>query len=203
MKVTCSWPTTPLYQAYHDYEWGRPIHDDQRQFEHLCLESLQCGLSWLTILNKRDIIRQCFDYFDIDAVAQYTETDIERIMSTDGMLKSRKKIEAIINNAQAFQRIQDEFGSFCEYIWAFTNYKTLIYEGHSEGRVPAKNELSTRISKDLKKRGFKFVGPVTIYSHLQASGLINDHGKDCPCFNEINEANPVVYMTIVRERIRI
>lgn len=203
MKVTCSWPTTPLYQAYHDYEWGRPIHEDQRQFEHLCLESLQCGLSWLTILNKREIIRQCFDYFDIDAVAQYTETDIERIMSTDGMLKSRKKIEAIINNAQAFQRIQDEFGSFCEYIWAFTNYKTLIYEGHSEGRVPAKNELSTRISKDLKKRGFKFVGPVTIYSHLQASGLINDHGKDCPCFNEINEANPVVYMTIVRERIRI
>ena len=196
MKVTCSWPTTPLYQAYHDYEWGRPIHEDQRQFEHLCLESLQCGLSWLTILNKREIIRQCFDYFDIDAVAQYTETDIERIMSTDGMLKSRKKIEAIINNAQAFQRIQDEFGSFCEYIWAFTNYKTLIYEGHSEGRVPAKNELSTRISKDLKKRGSKFVGPVTIYSHLQASGLINDHGKDCPCFNEINEANPVVYITI-------
>ena len=196
MKVTCSWPTTPLYQAYHDYEWGRPIHDDQRQFEHLCLESLQCGLSWLTILNKREIIRQCFDYFDVDAVAKYTETDIERIMSTEGMLKSRKKIEAIINNAQAFQRIQDEFGSFCEYIWAFTNYKTLIYEGHSEGRVPAKNELSTRISKDLKKRGFKFVGPVTIYSHLQASGLINDHGKDCPCFNEINEANPVVYITI-------
>ena len=196
MKVTCSWPTTPLYQAYHDYEWGRPIHDDQHQFEHLCLESLQCGLSWLTILNKRDIIRQCFDYFDVDAVAKYTETDIERIMSTEGMLKSRKKIEAIINNAQAFQRIQDEFGSFCEYIWAFTNHKALIYEGHSEGRVPAKNELSTRISKDLKKRGFKFVGPVTIYSHLQASGLINDHGKDCPCFNEINEANPVVYMTI-------
>ena len=196
MKVTCSWPTTPLYQAYHDYEWGRPIHDDQRQFEHLCLESLQCGLSWLTILNKRDIIRQCFVYFDVDAVAKYTETDIERIMSTEGMLKSRKKIEAIINNAQAFQRIQDEFGSFCEYIWAFTNHKTLIYKGHSEGRVPAKNELSTRISKDLKKRGFKFVGPVTIYSHLQASGLINDHGKDCPCFNEINEANPVVYMTI-------
>ena len=196
MKVTCSWPTTPLYQAYHDYEWGRPIHDDQRQFEHLCLESLQCGLSWLTILNKREIIRQCFDYFDVDAVAEYTETDIERIMSTEGMLKSRKKIEAIINNAQAFQRIQAEFGSFCEYIWAFTNHKTLIYKGHSEGRVTAKNELSTRISKDLKKRGLKFVGPVTIYSHLQASGLINDHGKDCPCFNEINEANPVVYMTI-------
>lgn len=195
MTVNCSWPTTPLYQSYHDHEWGRPIHDDQRQFEHLCLESLQCGLSWLTILNKREVIRQCFNHFDVDMVAQYTETDIERIMSTEGMLKSRKKIEAIINNAQAFQRIQEEFGYFCEYIWSFTNYKTIIYEGHPEGDVPAKNELSTRISTDLKKRGFKFVGPVTIYSHLQASGLINDHGKDCPCFDEINKENPVVYVS--------
>ena len=193
MKVICTWPTTPLYQSYHDDEWGRPIHDDQHQFEHLCLESLQCGLSWLTILNKRHIIRQCFDDFDVERVAHYTEADVERIMSTEGMLKSRPKIEAIINNAKAFQCIQEEFGSFCEYIWAFTNFKTLVYEGHPEGQVPAKNELSTRISKELKKRGFKFVGPVTIYSHLQASGLINDHGKDCPCFNEINKANPVVY----------
>lgn len=196
MTVNCSWPTTPLYQSYHDHEWGRPIHDDQRQFEHLCLESLQCGLSWLTILNKREVIRQCFNHFDVDAVAQYTEIDIERIMSTEGMLKSRKKIEAIINNAKAFQRIQAEFGSFCNYIWAFTNYKTIIYEDHPEGNVPAKNELSTRISKDLKKRGFKFVGPVTIYSHLQASGLINDHGKDCPCFDEINIANPIMYVSV-------
>lgn len=195
MTVNCSWPTTPLYQSYHDHEWGRPIYDDQRQFEHLCLESLQCGLSWLTILNKREVIRQCFNHFDVDAVAQYTEIDIERIMSTEGMLKSCKKIEAIINNAKAFQRIQAEFGSFCEYIWAFTNYKTIVYKGHPEGDVPAKNELSTRISKDLKKRGFKFVGPVTIYSHLQASGLINDHGKDCPCFDEINQENPVVYIS--------
>lgn len=195
MTVNCSWPTTPLYQSYHDHEWGRPIHDDQRQFEHICLESLQCGLSWLTILNKREVIRQCFNHFDVDAVAQYTEIDIERIMRTEGMLKSRKKIEAIINNAKAFQRIQTEFGSFCNYIWAFTNYKTIIYKGHSDGNVPAKNELSTRISKDLKKRGFKFVGPVTIYSHLQASGLINDHGKDCPCFNEINIANPTMYVS--------
>lgn len=195
MKVTCSWPTTPLYQSYHDHEWGRPIHDDQCQFEHLCLESLQCGLSWLTILNKREIIRQCFNHFDVAIVAQYTETDIERIMSAEGMLKSRKKIEAIINNAKAFQRIQAEFGSFCGYIWAFNNHKTIIYKGHPEGDIPAKNELSTRISKDLKKRGFKFVGPVTIYSHLQASGLINDHGKDCPCFDEINRENPVVYVS--------
>ena len=184
--TTCEWPTTPLYQAYHDHEWGWPIHDDRLQFEHLCLESLQCGLSWLTILNKRDIIRGCFDHFDIDTVASYGESDVERILQTEGMLKSRPKIEAIINNASAFKDIQDEFGSFCNYIWAFTDHKTIIYDNHPNGQVPAKNGLSTRISKDLKKRGFKFVGPVTIYSHLQASGLINDHGKDCPCFDEIN-----------------
>ena len=184
--TTCEWPTTPLYQAYHDHECGRPIHDDRLQFEHLCLESLQCGLSWLTILNKRDIIRGCFDHFDIDTVASYGESDVERILQTEGMLKSRPKIAAIINNASAFKRIQSEFGSFCNYIWAFTDHKTIIYESHPDGNIPAKNGLSTRISKDLKKRGFKFVGPVTIYSHLQASGLINDHGKDCPCFDEIN-----------------
>ena len=110
------------------------------------------------------------------------------------MLKSRPKIEAIINNASAFKRIQDEFGSFCNYIWAFTDNKTIIYESHPDGHVPAKNGLSTRISKDLKKRGFKFVGPVTVYSHLQASGLINDHGKDCPCFDEINKTADIVQL---------
>lgn len=178
---------------------GRPIHDDRLQFEHLCLESLQCGLSWLTILNKRDIIRGCFDHFDIDTVASYGESDVERILQTEGMLKSRPKIEAIINNASAFKGIQDEFGSFCNYIWAFTDNKTIIYESHPDGHVPAKNGLSTRISKDLKKRGFKFVGPVTIYSHLQASGLINDHGKDCPCFSEINKLADIVQLPVDAE----
>lgn len=197
--ATCEWSTTPLYQAYHDHEWGRPIHDDQLQFEHLCLESLQCGLSWLTILNKRDIIRGCFDHFDIDTVASYGESDVERILQTEGMLKSHPKIEAIINNASAFKDIQDEFGSFCNYIWAFTDNKTIIYESHSDGNIPAKNGLSTRISKDLKKRGFKFVGPVTIYSHLQASGLINDHGNDCPCFSEINKLADIVQLPVDAE----
>lgn len=197
--ATCEWPTTPLYQAYHDHEWGWPIHDDRLQFEHLCLESLQCGLSWLTILNKRDIIRGCFDHFDIDTIASYGESDIDRIMQTEGMLKSRPKIAAIINNASAFKRIQSEFGSFCNYIWAFTDDKTIIYESHPDGHVPAKNGLSTRISKDLKKRGFKFVGPVTIYSHLQASGLINDHGKDCPCFSEINKLADIVQLPVDAE----
>jgi len=114
--ATCEWPTTPLYQAYHDHEWGRPIHDDRLQFEHLCLESLQCGLSWLTILNKRDIIRGCFDHFDIDTVASYGESDVERILQTEGMLKSRPKIEAIINNASAFKDIQDAISGLSQTI---------------------------------------------------------------------------------------
>ena len=150
-------------------------------------------------MNKRDIIRGCFDHFDIGTVASYGESDIDRIMQTEGMLKSRPKIEAIINNASAFKRIQDEFGSFCNYIWAFTDNKTIIYESHPDGHVPAKNGLSTRISKDLKKRGFKFVGPVTIYSHLQASGLINDHGNDCPCFSEINKLADIVQLPVDAE----
>lgn len=194
-KFICEWPTTPLYHAYHDYEWGRPVHDDQHQFEHLCLENLQCGLSWLTILNKREIIRSCFDHFDIDKVARYTEDDVQRILQTEGMIKARRKIEAIINNARAFQEVQREFGSFCDYIWAFTGHKTIIYDGHPEGKVPPKNGLSTRISQDLKRRGFKFVGPVTIYAHMQAAGLINDHAKDCPCFHEINANADVVHLS--------
>ena len=195
-KITCEWPTTPLYHEYHDYEWGRPIHDDQLQFEHLCLENLQCGLSWLTILNKRDIIRACFDQFDIDTVAAYGESDIERIMQTEGMVKYRLKIEAIINNASAFKRIQSEFGSFCNYIWGSQIIRQLSMKTILKGIFLLKMVSSTRISKDLKKRGFKFVGPVTIYSHLQASGLINDHGKDCPCFEEINKTADIVRLPV-------
>ena len=142
------------------------------------LESLQCGLSWLTILNKRDIIRQCFEHFNVDAVAQYTETDIERIMSTEGMLKSRKKIESIINNAQAFQRIQDELDPFANIYGLLPIIRPLFTKAIQRERCLLKMNCLRGISKDLKTRGFKFVGPVTIYSHLQASGLINDHGKD-------------------------
>lgn len=190
---TCQWPTTPLYQEYHDHEWGRPVHDDQKQFEHLMLEVMQCGLSWITVLNKREDLRVAFDGFDYKKIALYTDADVERIMNAPNVIRSERKIRAIIHNAQRFIEVQRDFGSFCQYIWAFTGGKTLIYEGHPEGNIPAKNELSERISKDLKKRGFKFVGPVTIYSHLQASGLINDHGRDCPCFDDINQGANIAY----------
>lgn len=190
---TCEWPTTPLYQDYHDHEWGRPVHDDQKQFEHLMLEVMQCGLSWITVLSKREDLRIAFDGFDYKKIALYTDADVERIMNAPNVIRSERKIRAIIHNAQRFIEVQRDFGSFCNYIWAFTGGKTLIYEGHPEGNIPAKNELSERISKDLKQRGFKFLGPVTIYSHLQASGLINDHGRDCPCFDDINESTNIVY----------
>lgn len=190
---TCEWPTTPLYQDYHDHEWGRPVHDDKKQFEHLMLEVMQCGLSWITVLNKREDLRIAFDGFDYKKIALYTDADVERIMNAPNVIRSERKIRAIIHNAQCFIEVQREFGSFCNYIWAFTGGKTLVYEGHPEGNIPAKNELSERISNDLKQRGFKFLGPVTIYSHLQASGLINDHGRDCPCFDDINESMNIVY----------
>ena len=146
-KITCEWPTTPLYQAYHDYEWGRPIHDDRLQFEHLCLESLQCGLSWLTILNKRDIIRGCFDNFDIEAVSSYGESDIDRIMRTEGMLKSRPKIAAIISNASAFKRIQSEFGSFCNYIGLSQITRQLSMTGILKGRYPLRTAYLRALAK--------------------------------------------------------
>lgn len=190
---TCEWPTTPLYQDYHDHEWGRPVHDDKKQFEHLMLEVMQCGLSWITVLNKREDLRIAFDGFDYKKIALYTDADVERIMNAPNVIRSERKIRAIIHNAQRFIEVQRDFGSFCNYIWAFTGGKTLVYEGHPEGNIPAKNELSERISNDLKQRGFKFLGPVTIYSYLQASGLINDHGRDCPCFDDINESTNIVY----------
>ncbi|WP_251423551.1 DNA-3-methyladenine glycosylase I [Veillonella agrestimuris] len=191
---TCTWPTTELYQVYHDHEWGRPVHDDKQQFEHLMLEVLQCGLSWITVLNKREDLRAAFDHFDYHIIAAYTDADVERIMDAPNVIRAERKIRAIINNAQRFLEIREEFGSFNAYIWAFTDHKTIVYEGHPEGNIPAKNELSECIAKDLKKRGFKFLGPVTVYSHLQASGLINDHGRDCPCFADINDTADVVFV---------
>ena len=191
----CSWADTDeITKRYHDREWGIPAHDDRRMFEYLTLECLQCGLSFGLMLRKREIFRSCFDGFDYSRIAQYGEADIERILSTEGMLKSRRKVEAIINNAKRYLEVRAEFGSFCKYLWAYTEGKTVIYEGHAQGAVPASNGLSARIAKDLKRRGFTFVGSVTIYSHLQASGLINDHADDCPCFKAINQEYPTVYL---------
>ena len=179
---------------YHDEEWGVPVHGDQKQFEYLMMEVMQCGLSWDTVLKKRDIFRACFDRFDFDKIAAYSEEDVERIMNTTGMIRSRRKIEAVIGNARIVQQIREEFGSFSDYLWGYTGGKTLLYKGHELGHVPASNALSEKISKDLKKRGMKYLGPVTVYAHLQACGIINDHQKDCDCYQRLVEQYPVEYI---------
>ena len=189
----CTWADmNEANRIYYDTEWGIPVHDDWHMFEHLMLECMQCGLSWDLMLKKREIFRSCFAGFDYDKIAKFTDEDVDRIMNTDGMIRSPRKIRAVIHNAQCFQKVQEEFGSFCDYIWGFSGGKTILYQGHDTGRIPVSNGLSEKISKDLKKRGFKYIGPVTIYSHLQACGIINDHDKECDCFRKINAVNPTV-----------
>ncbi len=191
----CGWAdVNERNKVYHDNEWGIPVHDDRKMFEHLMLECMQCGLSWDLMLKKREVFRSCFDGFDYDRIAEYDETDIERIMNTEDMIRSPRKIAAVINNARCFQKVREEFGSFCDYIWAYADNKVILYNGHSKpgGKIPVSNGLSKQISKDLKKRGFKYVGEVTIYSHLQACGIINDHDETCPCYAKINQMHPTV-----------
>lgn len=173
--------------CYHDDEWGIPVHDDLVQFEYLMLEVMQCGLSWNLMIEKREIFRECFDGFDFEKIANYTEQDVKRILEHPGMIRADRKVWAIISNAKCFIDIRNEFGSFDDYLWAYTSGKTILYMGHQKGDVPAKNGLSDRISKDLKKRGFKYLGPVVIYSHLQACGMINDHAEYCFRYKYINE----------------
>lgn len=188
----CSWSnTTDLYINYHDSEWGIPVHDDRLLFEYLFLEVFQCGLSWLLMLQKRETFRACFDDFDFNKIAKYNQDDVRRIMSKENMIHSERKIKAIINNAQCFQQIIKEFGSFSCYLWAFSDNKTIIYEGHGNGVLPVSNGLSGKISQDLKKRGFKYLGSTTIYSYLQSCGIINDHEYGCPQYRLIIEKFPV------------
>ncbi len=187
-----SWWNTKADEIYHNTEWGRPLHNDRKQFEFLMLEVMQCGLSWQLMLKKRAIFRQCFDNFDFNKIARYGAKDIKRILNTPNMIRSERKIKAVIQNAQAFLQIRKEFGSFSTFLWNYTDGKTILYAGHANGKVPAANGLSTHISQNLKKRGFTFLGPVTVYSHLQACGIINDHSTDCPLFKQINNKYPTV-----------
>ena len=190
---SCDWGFTfEAMRVYHDKEWGVPVHDDRRMFEHLMMEAMQCGLSWDLMIKKREIFRSCFDGFDFDRIAAYDEADVDRIMNTEGMIRSRRKIEAIINNAKCFQQIRKEYGSFDQWLWSFSGGKTILYIGHEKGSIPVSNGLSDQIARELKKRGFKFLGTVTVYSHLQACGIINDHGKDCPRYKYIVDNYPTV-----------
>ena len=169
-------PDDPLMMSYHDNEWGIPVHDDRKQFEFLCLESMQSGLSWKTILDKRENFRKAFSNFDPVKVADYTDADIERLMSDAGIVRNRRKIEAIVNNAQRFLEVQKEFGSFDNYIWQFTGHGTLRRDYE---QVPAQTPESEALSKDLRARDFKFMGPIVVYSHMQATGQVNDHHSTC------------------------
>ncbi|MCJ8497237.1 DNA-3-methyladenine glycosylase I [Chryseobacterium salipaludis] len=178
----CPWAEKDeLYRRYHDEEWGRPVHDDRKLFEFLLLESFQAGLSWHTILKKRENFRRAFDDFDCQKVAGYEETKVGELMENEGIIRNRLKIKAAIRNAQQFLRIQDEFGSFSKYIWAFVDGKTLVNIHRSMAEVPASTEISDRLSKDLKKRGFTFVGTTIMYAFMQAIGMVDDHLVNCPC----------------------
>ena len=189
----CNWETTSEANIrYHDTEWGVPLHDDRGQFEFLMMEVMQCGLSWDLMIRKREIFRGCFDNFEYDRIAGYDERDIDRIMNTEGMIRSRRKIEAVINNARCFQKIRAEFGSFSEYLWAYSDGKTILYNRHELGWIPVSNGLSDKISRDLRRRGFKYLGTITVYSHLQACGIINDHDKNCERYREIVSKYPTV-----------
>jgi len=179
----CGWcGTDPLYVAYHDNEWGREVYDDQTMFEFLVLESAQAGLSWITILRKRENYRKAFTRFNAKKVAAFTSKDVERLLLNAGIVRNRLKIEATINNAQRFLEVQKEFGSFCDYLRSFLpDGKPIINHWKTLDEIPASTSLSDTISKDMKKRGFKFFGTTICYAHLQATGYVNDHLTDCFC----------------------
>lgn len=178
----CDWVSTDeLYINYHDNEWGKPVYDDATIFEFLVLESFQAGLSWITILKKREHFREALDQFDYKKIVHYSEEKVEALMQDAGIVRNRLKILATINNAQRFLEVQKEFGTFSDYIWSFVGGKPLVNSFKSIQEVPATTEISDVLSKDLKKRGFKFLGSTVVYAHMQATGMVNDHIVDCIC----------------------
>lgn len=186
MTNRCAWPIgNDLMINYHDCEWGEPLHNDTKIFEFMVLDAFQAGLSWLTIIKKRENFRKAFDNYDVIKIANYTDEDFNRLMNDAGIIRNRLKITATIENAKQYQKVQQEFGSFDSYIWHFTDGKTIVNKWKSLNELPAKTELSDRISKDLLKRGFKFVGSTIIYAFMQAMGIVNDHTIDCFRYEEL------------------
>jgi DNA-3-methyladenine glycosylase I len=176
----CPWATTDLAIEYHDREWGVPVHDDRRFFEFLILEGAQAGLSWNTILKKRENYRAAFHEFDPEVVARYTRRDEARLLANPGIVRNRLKVAASIANARAFLAVQEEFGSFDQYIWRFVDGRPIQNRRRTLAQIPARTEVSDTLSKDLKKRQFKFVGTTIMYAHMQATGMVNDHLVSCP-----------------------
>jgi DNA-3-methyladenine glycosylase I len=176
----CGWcNSSELYQKYHDEEWGVPVYEDTKLFEFLLLETFQAGLSWITILNKRENFRAAFDAFDYKKIANYSEDKIQDLLQDSGIIRNQLKVRSAVSNAIAFMKIQEEFGSFSKYIWGFTNGKPIVNNRKNLSEVQATTPLSDAISKDLKKRGFKFVGSTVVYAHMQATGMVDDHVADC------------------------
>lgn len=186
MKKRCAWVSdNPLYIAYHDKEWGVAVFDDAILFEFLILEGFQAGLSWISILKKRENFRVAFDNFDYKKIANYTEDKLIELKNNEGIIRNKLKIKASVTNARAFMKVQEEFGSFSNYLWNFVNGKPIINKFDKLTDVPTKTALSTKISKDLIKRGFKFVGPTIVYAFMEAIGMVNDHTTDCFRYKEI------------------
>jgi len=182
----CDWAgKEELYQNYHDREWGVPVYDDETLFEFLILEGFQAGLSWITILKKRENFREAFDNFDYHKIAKYQTPKIEQLLNNKGIVRNKLKINAAVTNANAFIKIREEFGSFSNYIWGFVDGKPIINHFKTLAEIPASTPLSDAISKDLKKRGFKFVGSTIIYAHMQATGMVMDHCTDCFRYQEL------------------
>jgi DNA-3-methyladenine glycosylase I len=176
----CGWcEKDDLYRDYHDKEWGQPVHDDRIMFEFLLLETFQAGLSWYTILSKRENFRSAFDNFDFERISRYSESKIQTLLQDSGIIRNQQKIRAAVSNAQAYRKVREEFGSFCSYFWSFTNGEPIDNTPQTLADIPTSTALSDLISKDLKKRGFKFVGSTVVYAHMQATGMVNDHVAGC------------------------
>ena len=185
-KQRCWWcGEDPLYVDYHDKEWGVPVYDDDKLFEFLILETFQAGLSWITVLRKRENFRNAFDNFDYKKIAKYNQKKVDSLLQDAGIIRNKLKVNATITNAQAFMKIQEEFGSFSDYIWSFVDGKPIKNKLKDRTNIPANTALSDTISKDLKKHGFKFVGTTVVYAHMQATGMVNDHLVDCFRYNEV------------------
>lgn len=190
-KKRCAWPAdNDLMIHYHDTEWGEPRHDDRQHFEFLILEAAQAGLSWLTILKRREGYRKAFANFDPKKVTRFNQQKIEKLLKDPGIIRNRLKVEAAVHNATPFMQVQKEFGSFDNYLWSFVDHKPVVRIHKTGKTIPATTELSDRVSRDLKKRGFKFVGSTVIYAHLQAVGIVNDHLVSCFRHKEILTKNP-------------
>ncbi len=185
-KTRCKWADSdPLYHRYHDQEWGVPVYDDKTIFEFLILEGFQAGLSWLTILKKRENFRRAFDHFDFNKIAEYGRKKIDELLLNEGIIRNKLKVNAAKTNARAFIRVREEYGSFSRYIWDFTGGEPVINRFKSISEIPPRTELSDKISRDLKKRGFKFAGSTIVYAHMQATGMVNDHTTDCFRYGEV------------------